>query len=94
MNILGRRVDALEAVLERHRMQGIADEYGIPVDELVSGSKRMDAEASRLRSTGLSESQVWRGVLTWLADDQGVDLDELANEWERSMKERGKWPPA
>lgn len=65
-----------------------AAECGLPVDELLSGARRMAAEERRLRDRDLSEDEVWRGLVLWAATDLGVDPDELQTEWERELCRR------
>jgi hypothetical protein len=87
-NGLGRRLDVLEETATRRMVERVAAQHGLPVDELLRGVRGIAAEEQRLRRQGLSEVEVRRGIVLWVADDLGVDPDELQTEWERELCRR------
>jgi hypothetical protein len=80
---LGRRLAALEEASMRRRATRLAAEYGLAIDELLGPFTRLAAEERRLRARGLSEAEIGRGLVRWIAADLGLDPDELEAEWER-----------
>ena len=93
-NGLGRRLDALEETATRHMVERVAAQYGLDPRELYEPARRMAAEERRLRLRGLSEGQIRRGLVEWIATDLDLDADELEAEWRRDLEERGRWPAA
>ena len=76
---LGRRLDALEAIVEELRLRPfrvLAEEHGVPLDELLEIFVRAKAESARLRARGLTEDE----IIAKQADRMGVDPAELRRE--------------
>ena len=60
-NGLNRRLTALEAIAEELRLRPfreLAEERGIPFEELMAIFDQVKAEAARLRAEGLSEDEI------------------------------------
>jgi len=59
----------------------LADEHRLDFDELLAGGRRLAAECSRLQALGLRPREFNRRMLAWIANDVGVDADELEDQF-------------
>ena len=80
---LSRRLDVLEESAYRQRARRYADEYGIDVDELIAGAKRVEGEQRRLQALGLPNREIRQRLVAWVAADVRIDAARLLVEWER-----------
>jgi len=79
MSTLNRRLDALEEIAEAIRLRPfreIAEERGIPLEELMAIFERAKAETAELRSKGLTEDQ----IIAMKAEQLGMNPAELRRE--------------
>ena len=77
---LGRRLDSLEEANLHRTCRRLAAEYETDFDELLADCKRVAAEHRRLQALGLPPRELNRRLVAWIADDAGVDADELEAE--------------
>jgi hypothetical protein len=80
---LRRRLDVLEETAIQRLVQRLADETGLDPVEVRTEYDRLRVEERRLRSLGLSEEAILRGLVAWCAADLGVDAAELEAEWQQ-----------
>ena len=79
MSTLNRRLDALEEIAEAIRLRPfreIAEERGIPLDELMAIFERAKAETAHLRAQGLGDDDIIR----LKAQQLGMDPAQLQRE--------------
>jgi len=76
---LGRRLDALEEIAEQMRLRPyreLAEEHGVPFEELMAIFEQAKIETAELRSKGLTEDQ----IIAMKAERLDMDPAELRRE--------------
>ena len=79
MSTLNRRLDALEEIAEQMRLRPyreLAEEHGVPFEELMAIFEQAKIETAELRSKGLTEDQ----IIAMKAERLDMDPAELRRE--------------
>ena len=88
MSTLGRRLDALEQIVEDRRMRPfreLAEEGGVPIETLLRHYRECRARTAELRARGLTDEQ----ILDVTAERIGYTPDALRAERDALMARFG-----